>query len=472
MFGPIRSYFDRLALRAVHRSGARVDRYKLARRSFVREQLLNDPVIREAVRQHASEHGITETKAWSIVDRYIHEIVPFFNIIAYYQLGYRAAGWLLNLFYKVSVDYEDRAKQDQLPRDAVLVYLMNHRSNADYVLVSYALAGDVAISYAVGEWARAFPLEHLFKAFGSYFVRRRYRVALYHTVLERYVQHITRQGVTQGIFLEGGLTKNGKLRPPKIGLLDYVLGIARDPAYRARLYVVPVAVNYDRVIEDRTLLRELATAGGRPHTSKLRQLREVMHYLWWNSARLVTRRWKRYGRAAVTVGAPIALDDWFARESNLFELPRPDRLARVQALCDTIMLRIGQLVPVTPVPLACAAIASIDRDFIPRSLLVDRMTEMRAVLVELNGRVIRADRDITETWERAWRMLGMRRVLLETGDGYTLLPRNRELVEYYANSIAHLLGPFATALRARDARLTTDLAAPDLAGAHTARGLP
>lgn len=461
-----------MALRAVHRSGARVDRYKLARRSFVREQLLNDPVIREAVRQHASEHGITETKAWSIVDRYIHEIVPFFNIIAYYQLGYRAAGWLLNLFYKVSVDYEDRAKQDQLPRDAVLVYLMNHRSNADYVLVSYALAGDVAISYAVGEWARAFPLEHLFKAFGSYFVRRRYRVALYHTVLERYVQHITRQGVTQGIFLEGGLTKNGKLRPPKIGLLDYVLGIARDPAYRARLYVVPVAVNYDRVIEDRTLLRELATAGGRPHTSKLRQLREVMHYLWWNSARLVTRRWKRYGRAAVTVGAPIALDDWFARESNLFELPRPDRLARVQALCDTIMLRIGQLVPVTPVPLACAAIASIDRDFIPRSLLVDRMTEMRAVLVELNGRVIRADRDITETWERAWRMLGMRRVLLETGDGYTLLPRNRELVEYYANSIAHLLGPFATALRARDARLTTDLAAPDLAGAHTARGLP
>jgi hypothetical protein len=49
MLGPIRMYFDRLALRAVHRSGARVDRYKLARRSFVSEQLLNDPVIRDAV---------------------------------------------------------------------------------------------------------------------------------------------------------------------------------------------------------------------------------------------------------------------------------------------------------------------------------------------------------------------------------------------------------------------------------------
>ena len=471
MLGPIRTYFDRLALRAVHRAGARVDRYKLARRSYVREQLLNDSVIGEAVARHAAEHGITQGEAWRVVDRYVDEIVPFFNIIAYYQLGYRAAGWLLNLFYKVSVEYENRARQEQLPRDAVLVYLMNHRSNADYVLVSYALAGDVAISYAVGEWARAFPLEHLFKAFGSYFVRRRYREVLYHTVLERYVQLITSQGVTQGIFLEGGLTRDGKLRPPKIGLLDYVLGIAREPAYRSRLYIVPVAVNYDRVLEDRSLLRELAAADGGARPSKVRQLREVLHYLWWNSARLVTRRWKRYGRAAVTVGAPIPLADWFRREATLFELPRVERLGRVQALCDEIMEHIGQLVPVTPVPLACAAIQSIDREFIPRTLLLDRMTEMRAALVELNGRVIRADRDIAETWERAWRMLRMRRILLETGDGYTLLPRNRELVRYYANSIAHLLGPFANSLRARESLPMTALPAPDLAGPITASRL-
>jgi glycerol-3-phosphate O-acyltransferase len=333
--------------------------------------------------------------------------------------------------------------------------------------VSYALAGDVAISYAVGEWARAFPLEHLFKAFGSYFVRRRYREPLYHAVLERYVQLITRQGVTQGIFLEGGLTRDGKLRPPKIGLLDYVLGIARDPAYRSRLYVVPVAVNYDRVLEDRSLLRELGAADGGTRASRVTQMREVAHYLWWNAARLVMRRWKRYGRAAVTVGAPIPLASWFDREAELFEMPRTARLGRVQALCDDLMVHIGQLVPVTPVPLACAAIQSVDRDFIPRALLLERMAEMRAELVELNGRVIRADRDVAETWERAWRMLRMRRILLETGDGYTLLPRNRELVRYYANSIAHLLGPFESAVRRRDSLPTAMLAMPDLGGPST-----
>ena len=466
----LRGYFDRMALRAVHRAGGRVDRYKLARRPYVRAQLLEDGVIHDAVVRHAVAHGMSERETWRIVDGYIDEIVPFFNIIAYYQIGYRAAGWLLNLFYKVSVEFEDAARNARLPRDAVVVYLMNHRSNADYVLVSYALAGEVAISYAVGEWARAFPLEHIFKAFGSYFVRRRYREALYHTVLERYVQLIAREGVTQGIFLEGGLTRDGKLRPPKIGLLDYVLGIARDPAYRSRLFIVPVAVNYDRVLEDRTLLRVQAAADGRRTASRITQFREVARYLWWNSARLIARRWKRYGRAAVTVGAPKALDEWFSRESNLFDLPRADRLGRVQSLCDEMMLRIGQLVPVTPVPLACAAIASIDREFIPRSELLERMTEFRAVLLDLNARVIRADRDITETWERAWRTMRMRRVLLETDTGYMLLPQNQELVRYYANSVAHLLGPYEFAVRAREFRSTGEFPAPDLAGPQRARG--
>jgi len=444
-------YARRSGRRALLRFRARVDRFKLASRKAVRERLLSDAAIGDAVRAHAAEVGVSEAAAWRRVDEYVHEIVPFFNVVAYYHIGYRVAEWVLNLLYKVSVEHEDRRALAALPRDSVLVYLINHRSNADYVLVSYALAGQVAISYAVGEWARAFPLEHVFKAFGSYFVRRRYREPLYHTVLERYVQLITREGVTQGIFLEGGLTRDGKLRSPKIGLLDYVLGIARDPAYRPRIHIVPVAVNYDRVLEDRSLLRELAAKEGRSRPSRWTQLGEVTHYVWWNGARLLARRWKRYGRAAVIVGAPVSLTEWFASEPELFALPKADRLARVQQLCDSVMSRIGNLIPVTPVPLACAAIQSFDRDFIPRRDLIERMSEMRDALVELNGRVLRRERDIEETFDRAWRMLRMRRVLVAEGSGFVVMPRNRELVSYYANSIAHLLGPFESGIRARDA---------------------
>src|SRR3954453_8117854 len=332
--------FARLGRRALLRNRARIDRFKLASRAHVRARLLADATIGDAVGAHAAENGMAERDVWATVDVYVREIVPFFNVIAYYQIGYRVSGWLLNLFYKVSVDFAEPSARERLPRDAVLVYVMNHRSNADYVLVSYALAGQVAISYAVGEWARAFPLEHVFKAFGSYFIRRRFREPLYHAVLERYVQLITREGVTQGIFVEGGLTRDGKLRAPKIGLLDYVLGIGRDPKYAARLHVVPVAVNYDRVLEDRSLLRELEVKEGARRPSRLIQFWEVGRYVGWNLARLFTRQWKRYGRAAGVAGAPVRLDPWSAANRELFSRPKPERLARVQSLCDGLLERV------------------------------------------------------------------------------------------------------------------------------------
>jgi glycerol-3-phosphate O-acyltransferase len=443
--------FTRLGRRALLHNRARVDRFKLASRAHVRERLLGDGEIVEAVREHAATHAVSEHDTWRTVGRYIQEIVPFFNVVAYYQIGYRISGWLLNLFYKVSIDFAEPKARERLPRDAVIVYVMNHRSNADYVLVSYALAGQVAISYAVGEWARAFPLEHVFKAFGSYFIRRRYREPLYHAVLERYVQLITREGVTQGIFVEGGLTRDGKLRPPKIGLLDYVLGIGRDPAYAARLHVVPVAVNYDRVLEDRSLLRELDAKDGGRRPSRLVQAWEVAHYVGWNLARLLTRQWKRYGRAAVVVGAPIPLGPWFASQRDLFDLDKPQRLARVQSLCDGLLERVGALIPVTPVPLVCAAIQSFEGDFVPRERLLERIDEMRSVLRELNAGVVRQDHDAAAVFDRAYRMLRMRRVISRTGTGYLVLPRGRALVSYYANSVGHLLGGFAEAVKARDA---------------------
>ena len=93
------------------------------------------------------------------VNDYIDEIVPYFNVLAYYRFGYSVSRAFLNLLYKVSEEYENLAALESLPEDSIVIYLANHRSNADYVLLAYVLVGDVSISYAVGEWARAFPLE-------------------------------------------------------------------------------------------------------------------------------------------------------------------------------------------------------------------------------------------------------------------------------------------------------------------------
>jgi glycerol-3-phosphate O-acyltransferase len=262
--------------------------------------------------------------------------------------------------------------------------------------------------------------------------------------------------VTQGIFPEGGLTRDGALRPAKIGLLDYALGAARDPALRRRLVVVPVGLNYDRVLEDRSLLRELESrAPVRGAGARLAQGWEVGRFVARNVGRMLLRRWRRYGQAAVTIGAPIPVAPWLealeAEGPPLHERPREERLPLVQAWCDGVMARVGQLIPVPPVPLACAALQSLDGDVIPLEALLERMTAMRDVLRAGNAAVLRADRDMAVTWERAERMLRLRRMVAVTADGVTRLPQGRPLVSYYANSIVHLLGPFAAAVRAGDA---------------------
>ena len=190
---------------------ARLERYKLVDRKVVKAQLLQDPVVGEAMAAHAAAHALPVHQVRQRVERYIEEIVPFFNVLSYYKLGYTLSRLVINLLYKASTEYQDREALDAVPRKDVVLYVMNHRSNADYVVVAYVLARVVSISYAVGEWARTWPLEYIFKSFGSYFIRRSFREPLYHAVLERYVQLITRNGVTQGIFPEGGLTKDGGL---------------------------------------------------------------------------------------------------------------------------------------------------------------------------------------------------------------------------------------------------------------------
>ena len=91
-----------------------------------------------------------------------------------------------------------------MPEDAVRVYVINHRSNIDPLVIAYGLVRKVPMSYAVGEWALVWPLDHLFRSFGSYFVRRGEKDPLYHAVLERFVQLLAGHGAVTGFFIEGG----------------------------------------------------------------------------------------------------------------------------------------------------------------------------------------------------------------------------------------------------------------------------
>jgi glycerol-3-phosphate O-acyltransferase len=352
----------------------RVDLFKFGGKQLVREELLNDRAVVRAMAA-AVEAGERPTDVRDRVEEYIDEIVPAFSLTAYFELGMRLARAAIGAVYRPVIV----APPPALPAGATAVFLINHRSNFDYLVVGWALARQVAISYAVGEWARVFPLDALFKAFGGFFVRRGFPDPLYHCVLRRYLQLITRRGVTQGIFPEGGLTRDGALRAPKVGLLDALIQLADE----SELYFVPVGINYDRVLEDEALLAELRGRENPP--TALEKARGALRLLWivpWragvNAIRVATGRLQRHGYVAIAFGAPVRFRD-LPQSRDIARLPDEQRRARAKEVAALLMERIARVIPATPVALVARAVLDLRCEG-SQAELAARVGELRLLL--------------------------------------------------------------------------------------------
>jgi glycerol-3-phosphate O-acyltransferase len=369
LFPSVRWFFRRRAEKALSRLNARLDRkidlFKLAQRSDMVARLAYDQKVVEAAMAHAAEMGVPGEVAFEEARRYAREIVPGFSATVYFGFGTRAAKWLSRLLFRVRVGKVDQALQ-QLDPKATVIFVMNHRSNVDYVLVTWLVADRSAISYAVGEWARVWPLSALIRSMGAYFIRRGSRNALYRKVLARYVQMATEEGTTQAIFPEGGLSLDGRVGPAKLGLLSYIVE-GWEPGDRDVVFV-PVGLAYDRVLEDRVLV-EAAKAGTRRFRN--RPVRVAIHAVGFLWARFRGRT-KGFGTAAAGFGAPVSLRDHLAAGGS------------VESLGERLMAEIAGVVPVLPVPLVAKALgdgaASRDELLARVEALVDRLNAVGAVL--------------------------------------------------------------------------------------------
>ena len=92
--------------------------------------------------------------AFEQVERYAREIVPSFSASAYFGIGTRVSKWVSQALYDVRLAGVDEDRLAAIDKDATVVFVMNHRSNMDYLLVTWLVAERSALSYAVGEWAR------------------------------------------------------------------------------------------------------------------------------------------------------------------------------------------------------------------------------------------------------------------------------------------------------------------------------
>lgn len=435
----MRWYLKRRVNRVIEEINTRLDieirPFQFTRRQALIDQLVFDEKVIDAIKEYADQNKMSQTIAQDKAREYATEIIPAFNAYVYFRVGYWLAKKMARLIYRVRVGFYDKDKISESDTDASIVFVMNHRSNMDYILVSFLVAEKTTLSYAVGEWARIWPLQTLIKSMGAFFVRRNSGNLLYRKVLERYVNMSTRAGVCQAVFLEGGLTRDGALREPRLGFMDYML---RDyhPHSDRDIVFIPVGINYDRVIEDRTLIRRLDKNVEK--RSVWFVLKTTVSFILKNASLSRKNRWRRFGYASVNFGEPVSAKEYCdVNGVDFSSLDRDDRFARVESLADSIMSNITKVIPIVPTALVSEVLLKNIKEWKSELEIKSQCSERIKQLADAGAPIDISASAVESVLGSAMDIL-VGRGLVDVNDNlYRMKESEFDIIKYYANSMVH-----------------------------------
>ena len=431
----IRRRINRVIDEISSRLDIQIKPFQLTKRQVLIDRLVYDSKVVEAIQETARQRNCPREIVQREVLNYAREIVPSFNAYLYFRIGYWLAKKIARLLYRVRIGLFDDEQFAAIDPESTVVFVINHRSNMDYVLVAFLAAEKTTLSYAVGEWAKIWPLQTLIRAMGAFFVRRNSGDPLYRCVLERYVHMATREGVCQAVFLEGGLSRDGLLRPPKLGFLDYMLR-SYDTDNDRDIVFIPVGVNYDRTLEDRSLLRELDPSAEK--RSNWFVVKTTAGFIWKSLLLMTLSRWQRFGYAYVNFGRHVSVREYCRKQGvNFRKLERADRFLNVEKLARQLMGAIQQVVPALPISL----VATVMLESRHKGLgAIEVQARVNQLIEELNGQgahVYVSPRNRVESILSALNMLELRKLVRESEGNYMAVPEEIDVLTYYANSIVH-----------------------------------
>jgi glycerol-3-phosphate O-acyltransferase len=285
-----------------------------------------------------------------------------------------------------------------------VVYISNHKSHLDYLVEPLVLEDNHIRPPVIAAGINLFggPLGILHRhVTGAIPIRRNTKDPAYLVTLKAYVGEVLRRH-DLFFYLEGGRSYTGELKMPKTGLINAAISAGLE-----QLAIIPVAIAYDLVLEDRILSRQGVKRSQRPFSREL--------------AEMVGAAVGYRTRAFVSFGAPVSLDgvDPHSRREGL-ELSR------------TIRERIGLLHKVLPTALVAQAM----RPSATRREMETRVAGLVEVLAS-RGANLGAVHSVKQAVEQGIELLILRSVIVPESQRYRV--RDRTLLRYYARSIEHLL---------------------------------
>lgn len=270
-----------------------------------------------------------------------------------------------NKFFKyvykgIETNKNDFVKLRDAQHEGPLVFVPNHVSYIDFLVIPFALYEHQFSTpfFFAGINLNFWPAGNILRHCGAFFVRRSFKGnRLYREVLKRYMGNLLTHKFNIAFFLEGTRSRNGKLAPPKYGVLNMLLEAYFENLIPKNTKFVPVSLSYDKLTEDQAHIRELE-GGKKPSENMLNVFK---------SADVLT---KRYGKVYLRIGEIITMDQWL--NSNFPNRQHDQELRRDASykLAFECSHQINNVKPVTAGDLVCMVMLCKQKSSISRSELI------------------------------------------------------------------------------------------------------
>lgn len=258
---------------------------------------------------------------------------------------------------------------------------------------------------------------------GAIFLRRSFRDdEVYKLVLRYFIDYLARRRIPLSWSIEGTRSRTGKLLPPKLGLIHWVMDAYKRASIEDALFV-PVAISFDQIPE---MDDYIAMQHGVPKRKE--SLKWFIDY--------IAGMKSRYGKVYVRFAEPVALSDAVPAADGFTSSPQAQKLAF------EICSRIERSIPITITDLVTLVLLAANG----RALDAEQIWRQAGDIVALieRWRLPQADNlrlgnveDLEETLLTLCETELLQRFSYGAAPVYVITPGRQLAAAYYRNTIVH-----------------------------------
>ena len=407
----------------------------------IAETVFRDPNLHATIDAYAEQHGKPSLHYLKKCHKYFNEMAANYSYFVVDLFSWFLKTVFVTIFEGLTVKEEEFDKLREASKEGPLVFIPTHKSYVDFLMLSHIMQEkQIAPPHIIaGINLNFWPFGSIAKRGGAIFIRRSFKdKPLYGEVLRRYIMALLSQKINLEFFIEGARSRNGKLVPPKFGILKMITDNYLSGDLTEKVRFVPMSIIYDRVTEASAHRKELE--GGDKVPESFSGLFKAARVLF-----------KNFGKVHVRIGDPIPIEDWVKREVGSDTTSTNINRLAVQKLAFEVCHRINKSSPLTSVGIVCATLLLKADAKWTRS-------EFEIVLMLLNADLqsekVPLSPELEENFMHACRRALVRLIddkMVEKfyspngGIGYQIVQKQRLGAFYYKNSAIHGLINFAIA---------------------------